>query len=322
LKPEDKRHPTITAVIPTYNNADTIVEALASIVAQTVPVSEIVIVDDASTDNTVEVVDSFFKSSQLSKLTTFQIIRLPQNGGPAVARNAGIKAAKGDWIAFLDGDDKWFLYRIELQLQALKDDSDLGLLCGRASSFTTSNDAEDSPDFRLSDLRPSTSPLSPQSFVFHNPVPTSTVLVKKKILEQIGGFDESFRGPEDYDLWIRISDVARMVMIEHPLSWHRKTVGSLSMDDRKFLPEVMRVLSKAFGPDGTLHPYGSMKHAAYRTQLKHASDMAFHEGARLRAVKHLLHSQCHFIMKPHKSGSEMLDDSFVKRLLWYTFGSP
>ncbi len=89
-------------------------------------------------------------------------------------------------------------------------------------------------------------------FACCNPVATSTVLVKKAAVEAAGGFDESFRGPEDYDLWLRIAARSPVGMIAAPLARHTRTPGSLSMDDRTFLPQVLRVLDKAYGEGGVL----------------------------------------------------------------------
>jgi hypothetical protein len=87
----------------------------------------------------------------------------------------------------------------------------------------------------------------------HNPVATSSVLVRKDVLLGVGGFDEQFRGPEDYDLWIRIGAEHKIREAGLPLACYRHAAGSLSTDDRRFLPEVLRVIDKAFGPGGALH---------------------------------------------------------------------
>jgi hypothetical protein len=92
-----------------------------------------------------------------------------------------------------------------------------------------------------------------ESFIAQNPVCTSSVLVRRDALLKVGGFDESFKGPEDYDLWIRLAARFTLLCLDAPYVDYRKRASSLSMDDRKFLPQVLRVLDKAYGKGGVLH---------------------------------------------------------------------
>lgn len=104
---EDNR---ISVVIPAYNRATTIEYCLRSVINQTLPPHEILVVDDCSTDGTIEAVERV--ASPLVR-----VVRLPRNSGAQAARNAGIKAAVGDWIAFQDSDDEWLPNKLELQLR-------------------------------------------------------------------------------------------------------------------------------------------------------------------------------------------------------------
>ncbi|OGV85771.1 MAG: hypothetical protein A2340_15445 [Lentisphaerae bacterium RIFOXYB12_FULL_60_10] len=94
------------------------------------------------------------------------------------------------------------------------------------------------------------------AFAIANPVATSTVLLRRDVFEAVGGFDEQFRGPEDYDLWMRVADRGTVLKLETPLARYRHREGSLSVDDRKFLPQVIRVIEKAYGPGGVLSGRG------------------------------------------------------------------
>ena len=128
----------------------------------------------------------------------------------------------------------------------------------------------------------------------HNPVRTSTVLILKEVLNRVGGFDTQFRGPEDYDLWLRVAGYAMqipdhrsIVFCASSISLYRQVPGSLSMDDRKFLPQVLRVLEKAFAPSGVFHDRQELRRKALANQYWHASWMAFQRGSRIRALLHL-----------------------------------
>jgi len=103
----------ISVVIPAYNAAGTIGRALDSVIAQTHPAREILVVDDGSTDRTAQVVSEY--GGRVEYL-------YQDNAGPGAARNAGIRAAHGEWIAFLDADDEWLPHRLALQAELLQRD--------------------------------------------------------------------------------------------------------------------------------------------------------------------------------------------------------
>ena len=153
----------ITVVIPAHNSERTIKEALDSVVAQTVfrkaeggnlrPEGgenrgwdvEIIIVDDASTDRTGEIVKSYQLSVNGEKSNSHTplpchfctpiLISLPRNAGPATARNRGIAAAKGEWIAFLDADDAWLPEKLAVQMEYVKKNPDVAMWCGGVKEY-------------------------------------------------------------------------------------------------------------------------------------------------------------------------------------------
>ena len=235
---------TVSVVIPAFNAAGAIAAALSSVAAQTRPPAEVVVVDDASTDNTADVARS--------GSSNHRIIQSPCNLGPAAARNRGVAEARGEWIAFLDADDAWLPGRLAPQLACAAEYPEVAFFCGDTVALEdgTPNGKRESP--RLAVHSPPSIVLRLQDLAIRNCVATSTVLVKKASILGAGGFDEQFRGPEDFDLWLRIlaQDSARK--LDCPLSRYRHVQGSLSMDDRKFLPEVLRVLDKAYRSGGAL----------------------------------------------------------------------
>ncbi len=105
---------TVSVIIPAHNSATTLVEALDSVVHQTRPVQEIIVVDDVSSDDTIRVFENWQRS--LTGTVEARLLRQSRNTGPAGARNTGIRAATGDWIAFLDADDASLPGRIAAQL--------------------------------------------------------------------------------------------------------------------------------------------------------------------------------------------------------------
>lgn len=233
----------VSAVIPAFNNADTIGEALESVAAQTRRVVEAIVVDDGSSDRTSEVARATMERCGLPG-----VVLRHENAGPAAARNRGVAAAKGEWIAFLDADDAWFPWRIDTQLAMAQRHPEVACWCGEAVRWQGSAGM---PETSLD--HPGIRSLPLAEFGWHNPVATSTVLVRSTTLAEAGGFDQRFRGPEDYDLWLRIAAVAPVASIETPLTCYRQNEGSLSLDERRFLPQVCAVIEKAYGCGGALH---------------------------------------------------------------------
>src|ERR1022692_2070993 len=125
--------PTVSAVIPTYNRARFVGEAIDSILAQSRPVDEIIVVDDGSTDNTVESLKKYGAAIRCVR---------HQNNGPSAARNRGVKESKCDFVAFLDSDDLWVPRKNELQLRFLVDNPGIEFVFGNMVYFSQENAAE------------------------------------------------------------------------------------------------------------------------------------------------------------------------------------
>lgn len=125
---DDPAGPTVSVIIPAYNSAKYIGEAIESVFAQTYPVHEINVVDDGSTDDTAKIVQEHVRAQE-HKSTGAQVKYIYQNNkGPAAARNAGIRAATGDYIAFLDSDDIWLSEKIELQIKKFDENPEYRLV--------------------------------------------------------------------------------------------------------------------------------------------------------------------------------------------------
>jgi hypothetical protein len=199
----------------------------------------------------------------------------------------------------LDADDAWLPEKLRIQMEQIQHHPDVEMWCGEVRSETTEGRRQRSEGTAFGE-RASGDPICErtpiatvawrridlQEFACGNPVATSTVLIKRAALEAVAGFDEQFRGPEDYDLWIRVTARFPVALIERPLAFYRQDSLSLSMDDRKFLPEVLRVLDKAFGEGGALSLHRALKQGALSNQFWNASWMAFRRGARLHAIQY------------------------------------
>ncbi len=179
--------PSVSVVIPTFNRWGKLAQALDSVLQQTLPVDEIIVVDDGSTDDTSEMLDEFVQQHPKLLLRVIQ----QENRGPATARNAGIRAASGEWIAFLDDDDVWFPDKTERQLAVLKEKPDICLV-GCATDTL-----EMSGGFHLMDV-------SEWHMLYRNWFLTPGVMVRREVLMKHGGFPEDMHHCEDYALWLKI----------------------------------------------------------------------------------------------------------------------
>lgn len=194
----------VSVVIPAYNSANTIINTLQSVVNQTVPIDEIIVVDDGSRDDTVAVIQRHFPQVRVIS---------QENAGPAAARNHGIRESRNQWVALLDADDSWLPHKIERQLQEIGDDV----------ALIHSHTVGDHPK--------NTQPLNFDVLWEHNYIGTSTVLLNKTVFDEVGGFNErrDLIGAEDYYLWLRMAATGkRIVTVNEDLSWYTPAEGNLS----------------------------------------------------------------------------------------------
>ena len=187
--------PKVSVIVPAYNVSKYIPEALASLEKQTFSDFEVLVVDDGSTDDTVAVVQKFCQRD-----TRFNLLQKP-NGGLSSARNYGIRHARGEYIALLDGDDIYHRDKIATHVARLYDKPDVGVVY--SASQTIRDDGK--PTFiSLSGKPVHSNPLLAllcKNFVGHG----SNAVFRRCLIDEVGGFDENLRSWEDVDLWLRIA---------------------------------------------------------------------------------------------------------------------
>ena len=195
------RTATVSVVIPTFNRASVITRALESILLQTRPPDEILVVDDGSTDDTAERVRAEFPGVRLIE---------QENHGVSAARNAGIRAATGTWIALLDSDDEWLAEKLDRQLRAVATDDTV--LCHTDEIWIR----------RGRRVNPMKKHRKHGGHIFEHCLPLcvispSSVLMHRRLFETVGGFDEDLPACEDYDLWLRVTARFPVLFIDEPL---------------------------------------------------------------------------------------------------------
>jgi len=187
--------PKVSVIIPTYNRAEFLRSAIKSALNQTFSDLEVIVSDDKSTDHTQEVVRSF-EHERIKYLSN------KGNKGPSATRNTAISASKGEYIAFLDDDDEWLPDKLQRQVELL--DHSQPNICGVYSNRLFI----DKMSGKILSDNPGTEQLQGNllyQLMIKSPIHTSTVVIIKKCLDEIGLFDETISYMEDRDLWIRLS---------------------------------------------------------------------------------------------------------------------
>lgn len=224
-------HLPVSVVIPAWNRAREVGEAVASVRAQRRRPAEILVVDDGSTDDTAAVAES----------AGARVLR-QENRGVSAARNTGIRAAEHDWIAFLDSDDLWEPDRLSRQWEALDLAPDVGLLFSDHAVFDDSGiivpsalserpayDRTDRAELAPGVFRIDGSSLGREMFG-GNLVKPSTMLVRRDLLLEVGLFDSTFGHAEDRELGLRLLARTDAVVIERPLVRYRAHPDGASTD--------------------------------------------------------------------------------------------
>jgi glycosyltransferase involved in cell wall biosynthesis len=219
----------ISVIIPTYNSGPLVVEAVESVLAQTLPVAEIIVVDDGSTDDTKE---------RLERFSDRVVYLWQENQRVAAARNAGLDRATGDLVAFLDADDAWHPEKLAQQVAEMERRPEIGLLATEcmpwpgAFASVAAESAQPGHKIELDEM------------LLKNPIATSSVLIRRTVVDRIGRFDRELFGPEDYDFWLRAAQVSCVAILTQRLTGYRDTVGSLGKQAATMHRGLLRIHEK------------------------------------------------------------------------------
>lgn len=217
----------VTVVVPAYQAEATIADALRSVSAQTHPPAAVVVVDDGSTDATVD--------RAAAALPTARVIR-QDRGGPSAARNRGLEEVRTEWVAFLDADDRWHPDKLADQLAAAH---------RRPGAVLISSDwVRDELAFPAKPERVPETVLPYGAILRLNRFQTSTVLCRTETARKIGGFDPSLDGAEDWDMWLRTSQEGTVVKLDWPYVSYRDLATGYSKDLWRVYRTMMRMMQR------------------------------------------------------------------------------
>jgi glycosyltransferase involved in cell wall biosynthesis len=259
--------PTVSVVMPAYNAAACVRRAVDSVLAQTWADFELLVVDDGSTDGTLDVLAGYGER--------IRVLTQP-NAGPAAARNHGLRESRGRYVAFLDADDWWLPAKLARQVALLDERPEIGF-CSTATRVVTEGGAPAGDWPCGSDGGPLLETLFVRSAAVSGS--TSGVLARRDLLLAAGGFDEALRGFEDPDLWIRLAAHAGYACIPQPLTVVVRTPGSVS----SHLPRMRAATLASFRKNRALLPparRGAYWRAACAGALTDYAKMAWRAGDR------------------------------------------
>lgn len=250
--------PLVSVIVPAYNSAAYIRKALDSILEQDYPNKEVIVVDDGSSDGTRDVLAAY--GDQI------QVIH-QENAGSAVARNQGLRAAAGDYIAFLDSDDVWLPGKLTAQVAYMERNPDIDMTYGRWAQWHPDADGRFPPveqvvDFaepdpsKIQALVPERSGWLYDRLLTDFIVWTSVVMARRRLIEQVGEFDPRYERGQDFDYWLRASRFTEIHMLDRPFGLYRQHADNSThgCPERNFAAEIIdRALDRwgLTGPDGS-----------------------------------------------------------------------
>lgn len=213
--------PAVSVIMPSYQKAQFIAGAIESVLAQTFTDLDLIVVD-SSTDETPKILETFGPR--------IKVIRADPRGISA-ARNMGIRAAQGQYIAFLDADDTWMPSKLEKQIPLMEQSGAVGLVC---ADVLFRDDDGPRPGRGFADASPCSG--MAHSIVFSKSfIGTLTVVVRRACFDDVGLFDEAVTACEDHDMWLRISRRWAVAYVDEPLAIYRYSADQASADRARTL---------------------------------------------------------------------------------------
>jgi len=227
----------VSVVIPAYNAAPFVGAALDSVLAQTEPVGEVLVVDDGSTDETAALVESYGPQVRLIRQA---------NAGVSAARNRGIREARGDWVAFLDADDTWLPGKVAAQTAALRAAPERAMCY---SAFQVVDEALRPLRIEWSDRR---GPALEDLLLRGNVVGSvCTVMARRDLLAGLGGFDPALSYCADWDLWVRMAARTEFLYLPEPLVTYRQHAAMMSRGVARLEHDSLFLLRRALADPAT-----------------------------------------------------------------------
>lgn len=225
---EQKTSPTVSVIIPTYKHRNFVLATLDSVFAQTFTDYEVIVINDGSPDDTAELLQPLADAGRIRYIGQ-------ENTGQSIARNRGIEEARGEFIALLDDDDLWPPDNLEWQVAAMARHPDVGVVAGTASVIDEAGDflfrSEAIPEISFE-----------RCFIQCPFISPGQALIRTSVIQQVNGLNPEIWGTDDWELWLRIARVSRVVMEDRTSLFYRKHAGGASKNLSRMLDNCFRVV--------------------------------------------------------------------------------
>lgn len=302
--------PKVSVILPTYNRPVLLARAIESVLAQTFSDWELLVVDNGSTDSTEEMIRKFQERDKRIRYL------MEKKKGAGAARNRGLKESQGKWFAFLDDDDEWLPEKLTQQAAFVESHPEMGLLYAQAYVKDRNG--------KTVGMKPSTKPaLNFLELIRGNTIPLLTVLVRRRCLEKVGGFVESFQGvAEDYNLWLRVAKEFPIGYLPQPLAVYHLHDGNMSKHPLRRYQGYQAILSTFNGLLKSCHDPSHIKKIKQRLALTHyffARQHIFLDNLS-EARRHLKEARSLMVSQDFPRKRQFLLKSFV--LSWLLLGGP
>ena len=252
----------VSVIIPAYNQGCYLGEAIDSVVKQTYPDFEVIVVDDGSTDHTPEVVASY---SDERIRYIYQ-----DNRGLSAARNTGIRHSTGIYLSFLDSDDLFLPEKLALLVEELKNKPEIGLVAGQAIPI-------DEHGNRIGAIFARPFPEDTAQLLLRNPVHVGSVMLRRHWQEKVGFFDETLRSYEDWDMWLRLGkEGCKMGWVDKPVSLYRFHPAQMTRIGSQMTTANFAVLDKIFSDPKIPESWQELHDEAYCYAYLRAAANAYH----------------------------------------------
>lgn len=252
------RRPLVSVIVPAYNAERYIGDAVDSILGQDYPHKEVIVVDDGSTDGTVARLHEYGDRIRL--------LHQP-NSGAAAARNRGLAAARGEYLAFLDSDDIWLPGKLTAQVEHLLRHSHVDMVYGQWDTWRAERDGTFLAPALAAELGPFDPDAPPalvpegSGWLYHRLLTdflvwTSVVMLRRRLADRVGPFDERFVRGQDFDYWLRASRHTEIHMLDRPMALYRlhRRSATYGCPQRNYAVEIIH---QALDHWGTTGPDGS-----------------------------------------------------------------
>ena len=254
----------VSVIIPAYNQVHYLADAIRSVLEQTEPDLELIVVDDGSTDSTAEVVHGV-RDERLRYI-------YQENRGLSAARNTGIRCATSPYLTFLDSDDLFLPEKLEILLDEMENHPELGLVAGQAIPINEEGR-------QIGRVFATPLPEDSSKLLLGNPLHVGSVMLRKRWQESAGWFDESLRSYEDWDMWLRLARLGcPMGWVAKPVSLYRFHPEQMTRIGKQMTTATFTVLDKIFANPHLPPDWRDRRDVAYSHASLRAAAQAYHAG--------------------------------------------